>query len=135
MVIRHWNPSRGREIGDFYAVPACEIGYWLMGNRDCRHSDPQGMAVQTRFLELVRKYARGNVGPIPQPQAPGGLSQAGQAIITGVKDTITGIVGGAATGAASASQSAGAASQASQQLTQLLPLLLVGAVVFLILRK
>ena len=135
-IIRHWDGSRGREIGGFHQVSASEIGYWLMGNRDCRHSDPNGITVQNTFLGLVRKYTGNFTAPITQGQPTSPWQQAGQAVLSGVTNVATGVVGGAASGAAAAAQSAGAAAQTSSQLTQLLPILgVLGLAAFILLRK
>jgi hypothetical protein len=139
-VVSHWDgrTDAGRKPGQFLTASASEIVGWLMGGHDCRHGDPNGVAVQNRFIDLVRKYSDAGALPVVQPQLTPG-AQVGQTIggiVQGGQQYVTGVVGGAVSGATVAAQAGGAASQGAQQLTQLLPIVAVlGLAAVIILRK
>ena len=135
----------------------CEVGYWLWGHADCRHSGPTGDQQKARMIQLVSKYAgnaltTGTTGGTqtpgsyyPPPPAPGTTapnpaatqtatnptSQV-QSIWDGVKNFFRGILGGALGGASNAEQAGGTASVASG--SGILTLLLIGVVVYLLLK-
>lgn len=132
-----------------------EVGYWLWGHADCKHSGPTGYAQQARMIQLVSQYALGGLtgqgdiltpttytpppptgGPIPAPVATHTTSTGRsyvQQILDGIGKFFTGILGGGLSGAANAAQAGGNASQASA--ANLITLVLVGVVIWLLLRK
>lgn len=55
-----------------------DVGYWLWGHADCKHSSPQGYADRDRMLTLVQKYAPAGGLLTPYPgQTGGSLPPAG----------------------------------------------------------
>jgi hypothetical protein len=55
-IAAHYDAAYYQETGPFMSADPDEIGFRVMGNRDCKHSDPRGATEQTRLLALVRRY-------------------------------------------------------------------------------
>lgn len=77
------------------AADPSDVGYWLWGHRDCKHSSAQGYADRDRMLTLISRYAPAGGLLTPYPQSSGGLPAAGNgqpAVSTSASTPISGCV-------------------------------------------